>query len=70
MQNVGSALAVLLGGNYVNRFNLEGRSYQGDPAGAARPAAFAESSAAITTTNTGQQLVDGFDRAPRPIRIR
>jgi multidrug efflux pump len=28
MQNVGGALATLLGGNYVNRFNLEGRSYQ------------------------------------------
>ena len=28
MQDVGDALAVLLGGNYVNRFNLEGRSYE------------------------------------------
>ncbi|MVT54099.1 MMPL family transporter [Bradyrhizobium yuanmingense] len=28
MQNIGSALATLLGGNFVNRFNLEGRSYQ------------------------------------------
>src|SRR5437879_10227047 len=28
MQNIGSTLATLLGGNYVNRFNLEGRSYQ------------------------------------------
>ncbi|MGY3443037.1 efflux RND transporter permease subunit [Bradyrhizobium sp. USDA 4473] len=28
MQNVGNALAILLGGNYINRFNLEGRSYQ------------------------------------------
>ncbi|WP_076862193.1 efflux RND transporter permease subunit [Bradyrhizobium mercantei] len=28
MQNVGGALASLLGGNYVNRFNLKGRSYQ------------------------------------------
>ncbi|EHR00757.1 multidrug efflux pump [Bradyrhizobium sp. USDA 3686] len=28
MQNVGSALATLLGGNYVNRFNLQGRSYE------------------------------------------
>src|SRR6201987_1513715 len=26
MQTLGSALAVLLGGNYINRFNLEGRS--------------------------------------------
>ncbi|MBB4362907.1 multidrug efflux pump [Bradyrhizobium sp. CIR18] len=28
MQTVGNALATLLGGNYVNRFNLQGRSYQ------------------------------------------
>ncbi len=28
MQNIGGSLATLLGGNYVNRFNLEGRSYQ------------------------------------------
>ncbi|MBE7202150.1 MAG: efflux RND transporter permease subunit, partial [Parafilimonas terrae] len=28
MQDVGSSLATLLGGNYVNRFNLFGRSYE------------------------------------------
>ena len=28
MQNIGNTLATLLGGNYTNRFNLEGRSYQ------------------------------------------
>ena len=28
MQDVGTTLATLLGGNYVNRFNLDGRSYQ------------------------------------------
>jgi hydrophobe/amphiphile efflux-1 (HAE1) family protein len=28
MQDVGTTLATLLGGNYVNRFNLQGRSYQ------------------------------------------
>jgi multidrug efflux pump len=28
MREIGETLAVLLGGNYVNRFNLEGRSYQ------------------------------------------
>jgi multidrug efflux pump len=28
MLNIGNALATMLGGNYVNRFNLEGRSYQ------------------------------------------
>jgi hypothetical protein len=41
VQQIGSTLATLLGGNYVNRFNLEGRSYQGDSAGATRPAAVA-----------------------------
>lgn len=28
MQNIGSSLAILLGGNYINRFNLQGQSYQ------------------------------------------
>src|SRR6185437_5958350 len=28
MQDIGGALATLLGGNYINRFNLEGRSYE------------------------------------------
>ncbi|MCC8982643.1 efflux RND transporter permease subunit [Bradyrhizobium acaciae] len=28
MKNIGDALATLLGGNYINRFNLQGRSYQ------------------------------------------
>jgi multidrug efflux pump len=28
MQNIGSSLATLLGGNYVNRFGLHGRSYE------------------------------------------
>ena len=28
MAQIGATLATLLGGNYVNRFNLEGRSYQ------------------------------------------
>ena len=28
MQQMGATLATLLGGNYINRFNLEGRSYQ------------------------------------------
>ncbi len=28
MLNIGNTLATMLGGNYVNRFNLEGRSYQ------------------------------------------
>lgn len=28
MQNIGSALSILLGGNYINRFSVYGRSYQ------------------------------------------
>jgi hydrophobe/amphiphile efflux-1 (HAE1) family protein len=28
MQDIGGSLATLLGGNYVNRFNLDGRSYE------------------------------------------
>ena len=28
MQDIGQSLAILTGGNYVNRFNLEGRSYE------------------------------------------
>ena len=28
MQDIGASLATLLGGNYVNRFNLYGRSYE------------------------------------------
>ena len=28
MASIGNTLATMLGGNYVNRFNLEGRSYQ------------------------------------------
>lgn len=28
MQDIGSTLATMLGGNYVNRFNLQGRSYE------------------------------------------
>ena len=28
MQDIGATLATFLGGNYVNRFNLNGRSYQ------------------------------------------
>ena len=36
MQDDRLALATLLGGNYVNRFNLYGRSLRSHPAGAAR----------------------------------
>ena len=35
MQSIGDTLALLVGENYVNRFNLGGRSYEVIPAGAA-----------------------------------
>ena len=41
MENIGATLATLLGGNYVNRFNLEGRSYQVIPQVPRDPAAVA-----------------------------
>ncbi len=58
MQNVGSALAVLLGGNYVNRFNLEGTFLPGHSAGAARQAPVAGIARRLlcVTTSTGQQV--------------
>ena len=37
MQAIGDTLALLVGENYVNRFNLERPLLSGDPAGAARP---------------------------------
>src|SRR3954451_12485245 len=57
MQNLGSTLAVLLGGNYINRFNLEGRSYQVIPQVPRGQRLSPESLAGYyVTTNTGQQL--------------
>ena len=35
MQSIGDTLALLVGENYVNRFNLNGRSYEVIPASAA-----------------------------------
>src|SRR6201987_3341672 len=57
MQTVGAALATLLGGNYVNRFNLEGRSYQVIPQ-VPREQRLTPGSlgAYYITTSTGQQL--------------
>jgi multidrug efflux pump len=57
MQTLGSALAVLLGGNYINRFNLEGRSYQVIPQ-VPRTARLSPGAlgAYYVTTNTGEQL--------------
>ena len=57
MQNVGASLAILLGGNYINRFNLEGRSYQVIPQVPRVQRLTPESLADYyVTTNTGQQL--------------
>ena len=57
MQNVGATLAILLGGNYINRFNLEGRSYQVIPQVPRAQRLSPESLAGYyVATNTGQQL--------------
>src|ERR1700742_1869312 len=57
MQNLGATLAVLLGGNYINRFNLEGRSYQVIPQVPRANRLSPESLGGYyVTTNTGQQL--------------
>jgi multidrug efflux pump len=57
MQNVGATLAILLGGNYINRFNLEGRSYQVIPQVPRDQRLSPESLAGYyVTTNSGQQL--------------
>ncbi|QQO20893.1 MexW/MexI family multidrug efflux RND transporter permease subunit [Bradyrhizobium diazoefficiens] len=57
MQNLGSTLAVLLGGNYINRFNLQGRSYQVIPQVPRVDRLSPESLGGYyVATNTGQQL--------------
>jgi multidrug efflux pump len=57
MQNIGAALATLLGGNYVNRFNLEGRSYQVIPQVPRQDRLTPESLGSYyVTTATGSQL--------------
>jgi multidrug efflux pump len=57
MANIGSTLATLLGGNYVNRFNLEGRSYQVIPQVPRDRRLSPEAlSGYYVPTNTGQQV--------------
>jgi multidrug efflux pump len=57
MQNLGGALATLLGGNYINRFNLEGRSYQVIPQVPRDKRLSPESLGSYyVTTATGQQM--------------
>jgi multidrug efflux pump len=57
MQNIGGALATMLGGNYVNRFNLEGRSYQVIPQVPREKRLTPESLGNYyVTSSTGQQL--------------
>ena len=74
MPNIGNTLATLLGGNYVNRFNLEGRSYQVIPqvpreqatvAGSARPLLRVDHDRPADAALDG-----GVDRDRRPIRTR
>jgi multidrug efflux pump len=57
MANIGNTLATLLGGNYVNRFNLEGRSYQVIPQVPRGIRLSPESLGGYyVSTNTGQQV--------------
>ena len=76
MQSIGSTLATLLGGNYVNRFNLEGRSYQVIPQVPRDKRLSPESLGEYyVPTATGQQvplstLVIDRDRRPIPTRSR
>ncbi len=51
MQQVGADLATMLGGNYVNRFNMEGRSY--------KVIAQVERAGRLTPTDLGQIHVTG-----------
>ena len=57
MAQIGSTLSTLLGGNYTNRFNLEGRSYQVIPQ-VPRGQRLSQDSLAnyYVPTNTGQQV--------------
>ena len=50
MQQVGQDLAALLGGNFVNRFNIDGPQLQGDPAGRSAPSASTPSSSRTSTS--------------------
>jgi multidrug efflux pump len=57
MASVGNTLSTLLGGNYVNRFNLEGRSYQVIPQVPRDRRLSAEALAGYyVPTTTGQQV--------------
>ncbi len=75
MQHVGNTLATLLGGNYINRFNLEGRSYQvipQVPRGHAALAGIARRSYYVpTNTGAAGAAVDAWSRSrPGPTRTR
>ena len=74
MQSIGNTLATLLGGNYVNRFNLEGRSYQVIPQVPRDHAAVAGSARRILRADrdrpAGAAVDRGLDRDRRPIRMR
>ena len=74
MQSIGNTLATLLGGNYVNRFNLEGRSYQVIPQVPREHAAVAGVARRILRADrdrpAGAAVDGGLDRDRRPIRTR
>ena len=66
MASIGNTLATLLGGNYVNRFNLEGRSYQVIPQVPREQAAVAGSARRILCADrdrpAGAAVDHGVDR--------
>ena len=59
MQQVGADLATMLGGNYVNRFNMEGRSYKVIPQ--------VERAGRLTATDLGQIHITGPGGALIPL---
>ena len=74
MQQVGGTLATLLGGNYVNRFNLEGRSYQVIPqvprGSRLSPEALGGYYVATVDRAAGAAVDHRVDRDRAPIRTR
>ena len=60
MQQIGGDLAAILGGNYVNRFDLDGRSY--------KVIAQIERAARLTPEQLTQIHVSGPERPARPAR--
>ncbi len=57
MQQVGADLSSMLGGNFVNRFNIDGRSYKVIPQ--------IERAGRLTTTQLDDIYIDGPRRTAR-----